>query len=1155
MTIRLLYIPLITVALLCIPYRLHCQDTTGGMQCSYGTASTGRYAENSVLGSGEWIKIRVSQNGIYKITYEQLVAMGVSAPENVRIYGYGGGGLSENFKDRYTDDLPPIGMYINKGDDNTFNKGDYILFYAQGPISWSYDYTANSLRHTVNPYSDYGYYFITSSKGTSDNMQYAKQLEKDNDETIDYYNDCYLHETDRINILSSGKMFFNEEFNSTNQSHSFTANIPDIVPNSHATIEISAAQKANSSEKISVQINNSAIGALTLNKLENNAKIAVARNIIPFTATSDNFNISLTYSNRNQLAYLDYFVLNTKRYLKKTNTNPLYFCFADKVSMPGNYEFQISGTDNNTMVWDVTDITDIRIMHTTTTNSITSFVDKVNIPRQYVAFNPKSDQFPTPTVIGRIPNQNLHAESQADMIIISHSDFMNEAHRLAKAHNELDGMNVVVADAENVYNEFSSGTPDATAYRRFAKMFYDRATSETSAPKYLLLFGDGSFDNRQILKANTDKNIYRLLTYQTDNSYSDLASVVTDDYFCFLDDSDGRNISANSMDMAVGRIPAYTIEQAKAVVDKTIRYMQNEEYGTWKNQGIFLADDGDGNDHIEGSDSTCNLTQQLYPDFLTRKLFFDSYKQESSASGESYPILRKEFMDYISSGVLMINYMGHGGYNGWANEQILKFDDVANMYNTKLPLFYAATCNFSRFDDFLESTGERLVTHANGGAIATISAARTVITRQNNLLNFEFAKEILNSTDGRPNTIGYSLMQAKNRRAKNNDINRLSYTILGDPAVRPNYPTSHTVIIDTINDKAIKSTTDTVGALDMAVFKGYVSDKTSDKETADVSFNGYVNVKVFDKQQTLTTLANDADSRPYSYTYRSTPIYTGQVMVTNGRFEVRFIVPKDIKYNFGAGIVIMYAADPERGFEGNGHCNNLIIGGENPDIEWENDGPEISMYLNSNQFKNGDRVNENPLFVANISDKSGINTVGTGFGHDIILKLDNDPQQEYILNSYYESVYGRYDKGHIHYQLTDLQEGKHTLYFRVWDMQNNSSSAQLDFEVVKGLAPEVNNLTVYPNPVKGQANIIIENDRPNQPAEVYVYVYDFSGKMVWTNNGYYTTDTSNRITMQWDINDAGSRGIANGLYLVKAVMTDTNGEKDKKTTKILVQRQ
>lgn len=1155
MIVKLLHILLIPTLLLGSSFRLHSQNTSSSEQRSFGTAPTGRYAETSVLNSGEWVKIQVSQNGVYKITYEQLVSMGISSPANVRIYGYGGHVLSENFQDKYIDDLPQVNIYMDKGNDNAFNQGDYILFYAQGVTSWKYDHQTKTLKHTGNPYSNYGSYFVTSSKGAAGSMPYAKQLTKDKEEIIDCYNDCYLHEIDKVNLLSSGKMFVNEEFNYNNQSHSFSVNVPDIVPNSQASLSIAAAQTANSNETITVAVNNSTIGTLALGKLENNAKVSIAQSIIPFTATSGNFNIRLSYSNRNQLAYLDYFVLGTRRKLTKNSTAPLSFHYTDKATQSGNYEFQITGTDNSTLVWDVTDAGNVKIINTTTSNGVTSFVSKVNTHKQFVALNPKSDNFPTPTVVGRIANQNLHGESQVDMIIISHSDFMSEARRLAKAHSEMDGLNVVVADAESVYNEFSSGTPDATAYRRFAKMFYDRTTSADLAPKYLLLFGDGSFDNRKILKSNTDKEIYRLLTYQTDNSYSELASVVTDDYFGFLDDSDGPTISINAMDIAVGRIPAYTVEQAKAVVDKTIRYMQNEEYGAWKNQGIFLADDGDGNDHIEGSDSTCNITQRLNPDFLTRKLFFDAYKQESSASGESYPVLKKEFLDYINSGVLMVNYMGHAGYNNWANEQMLTFDDIKNMYNTRLPMFYTATCNFGRFDDFIETAGELLVTNAHGGAIALIAAARTVITRQNNLLNFEFAKEVLNKTNGELNTLGYALMTAKNRRSKSNDVNRLSYTLLGDPALRLNYPTTHAVIIDTINGKAIKSTPDTVGALDVATIKGYLSDRTNNDSTLDASFNGYVNIKVFDKLQTLSTLANDAGSRPYSYTYRATPIYTGQVAVTDGRFEVQFIMPKDIKYNFGSGSIIMYAADTEQGYEGNGHYNDLIVGGENPNIEWETDGPEIGMYLNTASFKDGGQVNENPLFVAHVSDLSGINTIGIGFGHDIILKLDNDPQQEYILNSYYESVYGKYDEGTVHYQLTDLPEGKHTLYFRVWDMQNNSSSAQLNFEVVKGLSPEVSNLFVYPNPVKEVANIVIENDRPNQPAEVYVYIYDFAGRMVWTNNGYYTTDTSNRITVQWNIGNSDSRGLVDGLYLIKAIMTDTDGNKDKKSTKILLQRQ
>lgn len=1131
------------------------QDNAPIQQYSYGQATTGRYAENSVLNTGSWVKIQIQESGLYKLTYEQLQEMGIANPANVRIYGYGGAMLPELFTSTYIDDLPLVSIHMEKGQDGVFSAGDFIIFYAQGIVKWTYDTSLKYTKHTINTYSNYGYYFVTSDLGASPTISYKTTLTSTTTDTITTYNGLYLHEIERINLINSGKTFFNEEFNSKTPTHSFQVSIPDIVPNQQAILQVHAAHKNSETCTVDMKINNSSIGTMSINGISNNLVACDQFKAQPFTLNSGNINVSLTFSLTKKEGYLDYFALETERYLTKTASEYITFRQTKYLSEVGNYTYLISNTDANTVVWDVTSLTNIQAVTTKYQNGSTTFVDRVSSQREYVAFNPSTDVFLTPTVVGPVANQNLHASSQIDMAIISNTDFLSEANRLAQAHAETDGLNVIVVDAEAVYNEFSSGTPDATAYRRFMKMFYDRATSADLAPKYLLLFGDGSFDNRRILSSTIDPDTYRLLTYQTDNSYSEVSSITTDDYFAFLDDNEVKWIQVAIMDIAVGRFPCSTAAHAKAVVDKTIKYMQNDDPGAWKNQGIYLADDGDNNDHITGADTVCNLTQHLYPSFLTRKLFFDSYIQETTASGSKYPILNKEFYDYINNGVLTINYMGHGGYNGIADERPFSIGDVDNMYNTRLPFWFTATCNFGRFDDRAKSIGEKLMTHADGGAIALATTTRTVIARQNNLINLEFAKTMLApDTDGKINTLGRALMKAKNERAKASDINRLSYALIGDPAIRLNYPSTHKVTIDTINGRDITADIDTIRALGTVIMKGFVSDLQSTDDAVDASFNGMVEIKVFDKLQSFTTLCNDVGAKPFTYTYRSTPIFDGKVAVTNGRFEIQFIVPKDIRYNFGTGKIIMYAYDPTQGFDGNGTCSNIAVGGEADNIIWENEGPEIKLYLNSETFTDGSKVNENPLFVAHVSDQSGINTIGTGFGHDILLKLDNDPRQEYILNSYYQSSVGSFSDGYIYYQLKDLTPGKHSLYFRVWDMQNNSSSAELQFEVVKGLAPTVNNLYVIPNPVQDVADIIIENDRPNQPSEVYAYIYNIAGQLVWTNNGNFVASSDSRITMQWNVDDS-SMNLTNGLYLLKVATIDTNGNKEQKSTKILLQRQ
>ncbi len=1117
-------------------------------------AQSERYAESSVLSSGDWYKIQTSETGIYKITYEELKSIGISNPSDVRVYGYGGAALSESFMDPYSDDLPEVNIYMEKGSDGVFGSGDYILFFAQGVESWTYYTSSKSFQHTTNPYSFYGYYFITSSLGAANVISESMSVSSENAIDITTFTETYLYDEDKYNISQFGRKFFSHQFNSSNLSYTFDIDIPNIT-NENAIFRTNIAQDADEAATIDIKVNNQSVGTLSLTSnasLANTVYANDATSYYSFTPEkTDNLTVDLTYSSTIGNAHLNYFSLNLTREMTKISSEPLIMKFLLASTSKDTYNCTVSNTSSNSQVW-VVDDNLVTSLPTTLVGSNLSFVDTLSSSKQYVVVNPTSDSFKSVVSLGKVSNQNLHALGQADMLIISHSDFVSAAKTLAEAHAEYEGITTHIVTSDQVYNEFSSGTPDATAYRRFVKMFYDRATSDDLAPKYLLLFGDGSFDNRKILSSQTDKDIYKLLTYQSEESYSATRTYVTDDYFVILDDAEtGTAISIGTMDAAVGRIPAYTVDQANSAVEKIIKNIKNEDLGEWQVKAIFMADDGDSNIHITDADSACNLTQSTYPNLMTIKMYFDSYKQESDATGEYYPTLNKEFLDYINSGVLMINYAGHGGYAGWSDEQVFSSSDITSLYNTRLPFIFAATCSFGHYDAFEDSAAELLVYNANGGVATLIAAARTVSAIENGYLNFEFCKEVLSRDENyQLNSVGEALRLAKNQRAKYGDINRLSFNCLGDPALKLNYPTSHTVVIDSINGKSIEYV-DTVGALDLVTIKGSVYFANENNDGAiDESFNGFVHTTLLDKSEEISTLANDAGSTAFTYTYRSNTIFSGKVAVENGKFELQFLIPKDIKYNYGSGRLIFYAADEDQGLSADGSSEKLIIGGENPDAVWEEDGPEINLYLNNADFLSGDRVNENPLLVANLYDESGINTIGSGFGHDIILRLTNDyGTEEITLNSYYEALFGSYQQGTVTYQLTDLDAGEYSLFFRAWDLQNNSSSVDLDFIVVPGLKVDIIDAYVYPNPATNYANFVINHDRPSQLLDFELYIYDLSGRRVDYKKESLVSDASSYTTVNWS-----GLSLVNGLYLVKIIISDSGGETNFATTKLLVHK-
>ncbi len=1137
-------------------YRL--VSTPGTKTRSTTTGSTiHSYADNSILQSGTFVKIQISQTGIYKLTYEDLVSMGIADPANVRIFGYGGGMLNQSFSVSKLDDLPEAAIYMNRGADNVFNAGDYILFYAQGPVTWSYDTSARMFTHQTNVYSNYGYYFVSSDAGTGKRISADTQdLAASSALQINRFIDYQLHETDAINLVDvdngtagGGREFYGEVF-SSNLSQNFDFTFPGITSSStYNRLKVAVAAASSAASSFTVSINGSRTGTVSVNRLTSSTytKAMTGTATLSFIPTSDNLSVNLTYNQTTSSGkgYLNYIEINAERALSMDGSvlffrNPVY------AEQSVTCQYNLAGANANIQIWNITDPHNIYQVNASLTGDTLQFYENSSELQEYVAINPtNSSSFSTPTVVGKIDNQNLHALSDIDFVIITHPTFQSAAERLAQAHRELDDMNVAVVTAEQVYNEFSSGTPDATAYRWMMKMLYDRANNDATLrpPRYLLLFGDGSFDNRKLLSSSPQN---WLLTYQASNSVSETNSYVTDDYFGFLDDSEGSSDASDKLDIGIGRFCVNSATEADNVVTKTINYMQNTSKGIWKNQLCFLGDDGDsasdGIVHMQQADSIANDVGRHNKGFQINKILLDAYQQEVSASGESYPIAKNKLDNLISDGLLLWNYNGHGGANEITNEGMMDANTIRNLSNENLALWSFATCSFSRFDATTVSAGEEAVLNANGGAIGVYSAARTVYAAQNmNLIKCFCDSLFATTSDGEHYRIGDVVRISKN--SLSSEINKLSYLYIGDPAVKLNYPTQYNIVTETINGKAVNEP-DTMRALATVTLTGYIADKNGQQASG---FNGIVQLAVYDKEAVYSALNNDGYTEGFTFVDRQSTIFSGKTNVTDGAFSVTFMVPKDIKYNYGTGRINYYAYDTNTGEEGQGYFEDFYIGGESDDYTEETDGPDVACYLNSTSFVSGGKVNETPLFIAYLEDENGINTSGAGIGHDLMLMIDNDPDQYYVLNDAFEADEGNFRKGNLTYQLSELSEGTHTLTFRAWDLLNNSTTKTLEFEVVKGLSVTLYSVFGYPNPVSqsGTFTIVITHDRPNTLLEASVSFYDLSGRLVYTQ-------TAGSAAMETISCNLGQAGFAPGMYLYRVSIQTTDSEITTKSNKIIV---
>ena len=1103
------------------------------------------YATTSVLSQGKFVKIRLTNSGIYKLTYEDLVSMGID-PANVRIFGYGGAVLEQSFLLPKIDDLPEIPIYMNKGSDGVFNSGDYILFYAQGVNKWSYDNTKSMFTHKVNSYSSYAYYFVTSDAGVGRKIGNESIVLPPNPtiNTVEEFLDYQVYEKDLINLTQSGKEFYGETFSDI-FSYPLSFTFPNPVTTNSTIVRLDVAAASSVLSNFTLSLNNDQLKTLPVNAStpnDNYEQGIGASAIFNYTPQTDAFNFNITYlkSTSTSVGYLNYLEVNVRRKLTMSGS-VIQFQNVDFLGKSSYNQYLLSGANTNVQIWDITDAQNVSSISTGTLNGKMSFTDSGNTVKSYLAIDPTaSTAFPKPDIMGVIPNQNLHGITQADMVIITHPNFLSQAQTLAQAHRDKDKLTVEVVTTDQVYNEFSSGAQDATAYRWVMKMLYDRAlTSNNLAdlPKYLLLFGKGTYDNR---KLRTDSGDNLIMTYEADNSLVTTLSYVTDDYFALLDDNDGSDVSSGLMDIGVGRFTVTTAQQATDVINKTIGFMNNTSNGYWKNQLCFVADDGDAALHSTQADSIAVSLTSKFPSFQVNKIYLDAFLQVVNASGQSYPVAKNKLLNSLQSGLFLINYTGHAASTGWANESILTFTDIRALSNIHLPLFVAATCDFVQFDDQILSAGEEVLFNPIGGGIGVLAAARPVYASQNFTLDKLFCETLLKKQNGAQLRLGDVLECTKN--SIGTETNKLSYVFVGDPALKLNYPTEYQVITNTVNQT---TTNDTLSALSIAKVQGIIADQNGQKIA---NFNGNLHAVVYDKVQRITTLNNEGDGA-MTYSDRPNTLFSGDARVVNGAYSFTFMVPKDIKYNFGGGRINYYANDDTNNFEAQGYYENFIIGGAETNYMNDTIGPKADLFLNSENFVSGNKVNETPLFIANVNDSDGINTVGSGIGHDIMLTIDQDPAQSYVLNNYYQANINSYTSGVVKYKLPLMQNGKHTLTFKVWDLLNNSTTNSTNFEVVTGLAPEIFSVYNYPNPVKTQTSIIVKDDRPETILNTTVEIFDIAGRIIWTFS------QSNADNISWNLITNNGQKVKTGIYFYRVSIKTSNSNFTSKTNKMLVVEQ
>ncbi|MFV0141674.1 MULTISPECIES: type IX secretion system sortase PorU [Empedobacter] len=1126
-------------------------------QVSSQRKTVARLTDNSttsVLKTGDWYKIKVSKDGVFKLDKNFFTKNGIPTnfnPKSLKIYGNGEGRLMENLTINRKGALNEIPIKFVGGDDGNFDNNDYVLFYAKGPHQWYRDHatTLKDIKLRYNLYDESAYYFISFNGADGKRVVEQSSISETANKTFSTFDNLQFHEKDSINLNSLGQIWVGENIGLKDGFRkSFKAN--SIASGGEAYLRYAVVGKNANNNGYTVNVNgqsfSGSLGTSEFTRVLEDKSLSLTSNSIDISVTSSGANPSA-------LAYLDYLQLRFKDNLSYTNEQ-FTFRFLENINDNSVNAFTLNNSSNVT-VWNVSDIHWISAL--SPESNLYKF--KTTIPNEFVAFRDEH-AYDEVNFVGRVPNQDIRGLTDINYVVITHPKYMDQAQHLAKFRENHDKINVAVVTTDQVYNDFSSGSQDPIAIRDFLKFLKDNQSPNL---EYAVLFGATTYDPKNRIKDFTNY----IPTFTDEPSTNIDVAIATDDYFAMLKDEveilpnnvDGvYKYDAHWFDIAVGRIPASNSTEAKVLVDKIISYYDKVQgkgtsYGDWRTKVVAVTDnDNNVNTPAFNTSIDDEFTKTENQIYTVNKIYTGAHQPEGTSAGVRYPTVNQAILNGIELGSNFLMYYGHGGPRSWAQERIITAEELTNLSNfnavySRLPIVTTVTCDFTIWDlPQYNSAGEAMLKNANGGALSMITTNRPIGTgygdsMNEHLLEEFFKKDILEENQ----TIGKALNQAKIKNSAGHTNNK-SVSILGDPMLSIHRPQQDIYIKSIINRNGPITEGNVMKALDFVTIEGNINKLGGN--LPDTEFIGKIAVSLYEKPETKTILSESNHSGKTFETENKTMYKGTGVVKEGGIFEINFYIPKEVNYEEGKRKLKFYAWDDTKGKDAS-TVTEVDFKGINPDGLNDDERPQGKLYMNNLHFANGGITDRSPYLVGCLTDNSGINATGSSIGHDIVATIDGKVQEAYVLNEYYDGGdanpcvnknFEDYQKGQVMYQLKNLELGQHTVNLKFWDINNNSNTATLDFVVMENGTGQlhIDKLLNWPNPFTKNTFFHFEHNCDSE-LDVMVQIFTISGKLVKTirktvsaepfREGYRT----GKYAIEWDgLDDFGDK-IGKGVYIYK----------------------
>lgn len=1142
----------------------------------------------SLLSTGTWYKIGVDKTGVCKIDYNFLRSLGVDVdninPKNIRILGFGGQVLPEDLAVERTDGLTENAITVLGEEDNVFDRDDVVLFYAQGTLSWDLK-NRNSITHQQNIYTNLGHYFINVDSGVrGKRIQNTPNISQNRTKSITTFTDYQLHEQELFNYIRVGRQWFGENFTVDN-SQTFSFDFPNLVKDTDVSLSgIFGSNSRSVQTEFSVSYLGRQLIQQSIPRATSRELFRTAAPRTTFSSNEDVINLNINYNSRGDNSAesrLDYLRVVADRELIATGNQ---FGFVNFESLTNNdvLEYTIQQKENVDFIWNVTDNYNVKnVLNSESNTSNFKFKEITDgVLNTYHLVN-VTNAF-SPINLGgatRVINQNILELEDVQYVIISNKELIPQANRLKEYHENNTNVSdvssskikVAVVDVEQIYNEFGSGNADVTAIRNYLKYIYDKSLLNENKLKYVCLFGDASFDSRNI-QTTSFNNIPSFMSPSSSSSLR--ASYNTDDYYAYMDEEGAISpLLGWRLDLVTGRIPVSTVNQATTIVDKILRYYSSRSFGNWKNQITLLGDDGQEDDsqglirflnnsadRITGFTNTSGIKIPGNDENLNVvKLYSDAFEEQVTSGGESYPEIKRRFLEAFDNGSLVINYFGHGNVFALGEENFLDISDVQQIRNlNNLPLFITVTCDFSRFDDPVRvSGGEELILGSLGGAVSMITTTRQIGISSGANINNRLS-DYLYRFDGKTRTIAEGLKDTKNVITSSDEF---FVFFLGDPLMDLSIPTNKIKVTSVKKYPTSNSEDDSLEPVTslQALARHQINGEITDTNNQIISsFNGNLDVIIFGEELARSTRLNEEggvtpanQSRVVNYTSLENRLFSGAASVKDGKFSFDVILPKDIGFIEENSKFSLYASSSNT--EAVGFDKTFVVGGVDENVEEDTTPPVVNLFLNDISFVEGGSTTSTPILIAQIQDQNGINTTLNSIGHNISLVIDNNFNAPINLNDFYTTENDNFQQGVVNFQLEELEEGNHILTLKAWDTHNNSTTQTLNFFVTEDNQFQIDRVLNYPNPFIDYTEFWFSNNRINNPLEIKVQVYTVSGKLVKTilstsaNTGGIVRNTV------WDGKDDFGNRIGKGVYVYKITVKETNtGETDEKIEKLVI---